>query len=53
VTGREVFFLETPRGFTASFDAHTIRVLVDLGLIEHDRDEDICDQPHHFYRKAS
>jgi hypothetical protein len=60
VTDADVYVVETPKGYTESFDARTVYTLERLGLIRHVNDgyalEDGKGQPvgalHHFYRGA-
>jgi hypothetical protein len=55
----DVYLVQTPAGFTESFDAKTVDTLVKLGLIEHQRDGHVVSDGrgngigplHHFYRR--
>lgn len=57
----DVYVVETPAGFTESFDVQTVETLVKLGLIEHFEDRYVLSDGHgngfgpvhHFYRRAS
>lgn len=56
-----VYVVEGPGGFTETFSAHTVDVLVRLGLIRHVRDGHVLQDGsgngvgplHHFYGPAS
>lgn len=53
----ERYVVQGPRGFTETFDQHTVEVLVRLGLIRHERNDYVLQDGsgqgvgplHHFY----
>lgn len=41
-----VYVVHGPKGFTETFDLHTINLLLSLGLIEHERDGRVLEDGH-------